>query len=98
MADWSKAFVSGSREPDSIPVSAILVGFSALPTRKSTLVGNDHSLSYSCPYTRKKVAPLAVMCQRVKRQKSQQGVQKEDGCPGASARDHPDFAPVARDQ
>ena len=44
--------------------------FSALPTRKSTLTGNEHSRSCGCPYTRKKAAPLGVMCQRVKRQKN----------------------------
>ena len=69
MAERSKALVSGSREPGSIPVSDLLVGFSALPTRKSTLTGNEHSRSCACPYTRKKAAPLGVMCQRIRRQK-----------------------------
>ena len=53
----------------SIPVSALSVGFSALPTRKSSLTGNEHSRSRGCPYTRKKAAPLGVTCQQVKRQK-----------------------------
>ena len=45
------------------------LGFSALPTRKSTLAGNEHSRSCGCSFTQKKAAPLEVMCQRVKRQK-----------------------------
>ena len=60
---------SGSREPGSIPVSALLAGFSALPTRKSTLTDNEHSRSCGCPDTRKKSTPFRVTCQRVKRQK-----------------------------
>ena len=43
-AEWSKALDSGSREPGSITVSVLLVGFSALPARKSTLSGPEHSL------------------------------------------------------
>ena len=37
MAEWSNLLDSVSREPGSIPVSALLTGFFALPTRKSTL-------------------------------------------------------------
>ena len=67
-AEWSKGLDSGSREPGSIPVLALLVGFSALPTRKSTLTGNEHSRPCGCPYTQKRAAALGVMCKRVKRE------------------------------
>ena len=43
--------------------------FSALLTWKSTLTGNEHSRACGCLYTRKKAAPLGVMCQRVRRKK-----------------------------
>ena len=68
MAERLKPLDSGSREPGSIPVSDLLVVvFSALPTRKSTLTDNEHSRSCGRPYTQKKAVPLVV--QRVKRQK-----------------------------
>ena len=57
-AEWSKALDSGSREAGSIPVSAPLVFFSALPTRKMKLTVNEHGRECGCPSTRIKAAPL----------------------------------------
>ena len=76
----SKASDSGYHEPGSIPVSVLLVGFFALPTRKSALTGKEHSRS--CGYTPKKAATLGMMYQRVKRQETFSSVHK---CPHARA-------------